>query len=71
MLRAALSFQLTELTQGRAHHSLNVLGAVLHLGDDLRVQWPVVAEALGAPCCRCLAQLWTLHLGLERGVAGD
>lgn len=28
---------------------LHYLRAVLHLGYDLGVQWPVVAEALGAP----------------------
>lgn len=47
------------------------LWAVLHLSDDLRVQWSVVAETLGSSCRRRLSELRTFHLSLQRWVASD
>lgn len=42
------------------------LRAVLHLGENLGVQRPVVAEALGASCRSRLPQLWALHLNHQK-----
>lgn len=50
---------------------LSYLWAVLHLSDDVLVQWSVVAETLGSSCRRRLSELRTFHLSLQRWVASD